>query len=432
LSQVRDLFFDEFYDELEKVIKGIETTQEEPGTPPVLADEVERHWNPYQPDPDNREGVLISVDGGVQISNFAYGGLVTVARACALTHHPGQGRNLTKKVKIHIQETHDNRDRAFIPGYARTIAEYTAATQAAQHALDQNLKPTVLLDGSLYLARFPYAIREYRHHPTLIQEFFTSITELRTLAHQHSFPVAAVAKDSTVFYLHMQLLRKAISRAGYHMLLAHLKDATTPLDLSIKVDALNPQDRKTLETYVDPRPLCDTHLVHACTTTEGHTTPLLLAPSIYYARGDAPALYTRIRRNIPEPTAGNTIASIEAFFSLPGVATTYWRPQPSARPFRIDLTAHTLGHPEPWGRKKGNTLLELGWDSKPLRGVLDHLGHWYCNDVEYNIPLKQADILARFDRNLYKRKYEPYIIRRLEQAGVDIAGTRRNLREMES
>ena len=27
MSQVRDLFFDEFYDELESVIKGIEATQ---------------------------------------------------------------------------------------------------------------------------------------------------------------------------------------------------------------------------------------------------------------------------------------------------------------------------------------------------------------------------------------------------------------------
>jgi hypothetical protein len=34
---VRDLFFDEFYEELENVIKGIEATQEEPGTPPILA-----------------------------------------------------------------------------------------------------------------------------------------------------------------------------------------------------------------------------------------------------------------------------------------------------------------------------------------------------------------------------------------------------------
>jgi len=32
---VRDLFFDEFYDELEKVFKGIEATHK-PGTPPLL------------------------------------------------------------------------------------------------------------------------------------------------------------------------------------------------------------------------------------------------------------------------------------------------------------------------------------------------------------------------------------------------------------
>jgi hypothetical protein len=36
LSQVRDLFFDEFYDELENIIKGIAATQEKPGTPPLL------------------------------------------------------------------------------------------------------------------------------------------------------------------------------------------------------------------------------------------------------------------------------------------------------------------------------------------------------------------------------------------------------------
>jgi hypothetical protein len=49
--------------------------------------------------------------------------------------------------------------------------------------------------------------------------------------------------------------------------------------------------------------------------------------------------------------------------------------------------------------------------------------------VEYNLPLKQADTLARFDRDLYTRKYEPFIIRRLEEAGRDVTGTRRMMRE---
>jgi hypothetical protein len=51
--------------------------------------------------------------------------------------------------------------------------------------------------------------------------------------------------------------------------------------------------------------------------------------------------------------------------------------------------------------------------------------------VEYNIPLSQADTLARFDRDLYQRKYEPFIIHRLEQAGYDITGSRRMLREVD-
>lgn len=432
MAQVRDLFFDEFYEELEKVINGIEVVQEESGTLPILSDEVKRHWNPYSPDPNNREGILISVDGGVQISNFAYGGLVTVARACALTHHPSQSRTLIKKVKIHIQETHDNRDRSFIPEYTRTIAEYQAATQAAKWALNQNLRPTVLLDGSLYIPRFPYAIREYCHHPQLLQEFLDSIVELRTLAHIHDFPIVAVAKDSTVFYLHMQLLRMAIGSAGDHNLLAQLEDTNTPLDLSIKAETINPKNQKALEPYLESRPLCDTLLIQTCTDIEGYTTPLLLAPNIYYARGTATALYKRIRRNISEPTAGKVVTSISAFFSLPGVATIYWRPQLGVRPFRIDLTAHTFDHSESWSKKKGNSLLESGWDHRKLHEILNHLGYWYSNDIEYNIPLKQADTLARFDRNLYKQKYEPFIIRRLEQAGMDIAGTRRTLREIDA
>jgi hypothetical protein len=65
-----------------------------------------------------------------------------------------------------------------------------------------------------------------------------------------------------------------------------------------------------------------------------------------------------------------------------------------------------------------------------LEKVLNHLGHWFCNEVEYNIPLKQADTLARFDRDLYRRKYEPFIVKRLEEAGLDVTGKRRTMREI--
>jgi len=43
----------------------------------------------------------------------------------------------------------------------------------------------------------------------------------------------------------------------------------------------------------------------------------------------------------------------------------------------------------------------------------------------------QADMLARFDRTLYRTKYEPFIISRLERAGLDITGRRRALREVD-
>ena len=429
MSQVRDLFFDEFYDELERVTRDLQADQEEPGALPALYDTFLKHWTPHEADTDDRPHALISVDGGVQQSRYAYGGFIVVARALAITHTPGQQPSLSKTVKIHIQDTYDNRDRGFIPGYARTIAEYDAAAQAARKALDRGLKPLVLLDGSLYIARFPYAIREYRHHPVLLRDFFTSLADLRRLAYDNGFPLAAVSKDSTVFYLHMHLLRRALRDAGLSRVATLLNVAPTPLDLSFRMEAWDAADREALKPFLDARPLCDTHLVDECAPTEGYTRPLLLAPSIYYGRENAPALYTRIRRTLPAETAESIITSMSTFFQCPGVATTYWKPTADARPFRVDLAAHSLGHNEPWINQAGNRFHE--GEAGPLEKVLNHLLHWYCNDVEYNLPLKQTDTLARFDRNLYTSRYESFIVRRLEEAGLDIRGTRRSMREID-
>lgn len=428
MSGVRDLFFDEFYAELETAMETY-VNHEHDSEPPRLADELANRWHPYQPGDRNPGEVLVSVDGGVQISRFAYGGFVAVARACALAHAPGEGRRLTKRVKIQIQEVYDNRDRGFIPGYVRMISEYRAAAAAAREVLDRGLKPVVFMDGSLYLGRFPYATREYRHHPFLIVELLDSISDLRALARDNGFPLAGISKDSSVFYLHMELLKAALARVGHHRLRVLVDDASNPFDLRLKLGAMEEQDRRALEPFLDRRPFCDSALVHFCAESEGYTQPLLLAPSLYRSGSEGVALYKRLERNLPRETADTVIASLRRFFKSPPVAVTYWKPTPSSRPFRVDVAGHSLGRSEPWGASGGNAFLEAP-DHGALEGVVDHLHHWYCNDVEYNVPLKQADMLAHFDRNLYTTKYEPFIISRLKRAGVDVMGTRRNLREM--
>jgi hypothetical protein len=429
MSGVRDLFFDEFYAELDTALESYVNNNDDSSEPPRLTDELANRWHPYLPVDRDPSDVLVSVDGGVQISRFAYGGFVAVARACALAHSPGEGRRLTKAVKIHIQEVYDNRDRGFIPGYVRMISEYRAAAGAARKVLDWGLKPVVLMDGSLYLGRFPYATREYRHHPTLIVELLDSISDLRALARDHDFPLAGISKDSSVFYLHMELLKAALMRAGHPRLRALVDDASSPFDLRLKLGLMQEQDRRALEPFLDKRPLCDSALINFCAESEGYTQPLLLTPSLYRSGSEGVALYKRLNLNLPRETAETVTASLRRFFQSPPVAVTYWKPTPSSRPFRVDISGHSLGRSEPWGASGGNALLEAP-DRGPLEGVVNHLHHWYCNDVEYNVPMKQADILAHFDRNLYTTKYEPFIISRLERAGVDVKGTRRNLREM--
>ena len=429
MPQVRDLFFDEFYDELERAVAGIQRNEEEAIAPPVLGEEMRRRWRPYLPDPEDRTEALISVDGGVQVSNFAYGNFVAVGRACALINRP-EGRTIEKRVKIYVEEVYDDRDRGFIPSYVRMIAEYEAARAAAERVLEEGGRPLVLLDGSLYFSRFPYAIREYQHHPELLAELFNSISALHVLGRDRGFPVAAVAKDSTVFYLYMELLKDAAARSGLGRLTQRIEEASSPLDLRLRMVGWTPEDREAFGHLVEARPLCDTALIRESVEGEGYTQPLLLAPSIYYGRDSVPALYRRIRRTTDPERAETAISALRAFFDCPGVAVTYWKPMPKARPFRVDISAAALGYTGPWERRRKNMFVGLDRDLSALEVVLNHLGFWFCNDIEYDIPLKQADVLARFDRGLYTSKYEPFIIRRLERAGLDVRGRRRVLREV--
>ena len=428
MSGIRDLFFDDFYSELERVAKEIEAREEDPLKPSILADEVKGRWVPYTHDSDDREGALISVDGGIQRSDFAYGDFVAAGRAVALIHRPGEGRRMERRVRLYVGQVYEDRDKSIIPGYVRTICEYDAAYAAAKRVLEEGGSPVVLMDGSLYLGRFPYAVREYRHHPELLAEFFESISRLRVLARDNGFPLIGVAKDSSVFYLYMELLKTAVTRAGLGDLVKLIDEASSPLDLRGRAEGWGEEERRRIEPWIEARPLCDPLLVKDSTETEGYTTPLYLAPSIYYSQqGDVASLYRQIDRYLEPRIAARVKEAVHGFFKAPGVAATYWKPRPNARPFRVDVLANLLGRPEAWDSHTRNMFIDGGPN---LEKVLNHLGHWFCNEVEYNIPLKQADTLARFDRDLYRRKYEPFIVRRLGEAGLDVEGKRRAKREM--
>jgi len=79
LSAVRDLFFDEFYSELERVAREVAARREDEVRPSILAEELRARWVSYVGD-GGREGTLVSVDGGIQQSDFAYGDSVAAGR----------------------------------------------------------------------------------------------------------------------------------------------------------------------------------------------------------------------------------------------------------------------------------------------------------------------------------------------------------------
>ncbi len=430
MSRIRDLFFDEFYDELERVAVGIEK-EERADQPPLLTEEARGRWHAYTPDPGGREGTLISVDGGVQFSSFAYGDFVAVARACALVNWPGRSQSVEKSVKMYVGEVFDDRDRGFIPGYVRMITEYDAAYAAASKVIEEGGTPVVLMDGSLYFGRFPYAVREYIHHGGLLTELFESIARLRCLSRDYGFPLVGVTKDSTVFYMYMAMMRRAVDDAGLGWLIPEVEEASSPFNLRMKAEQWPPDKRAQAEAFLERRPLCDTALVNEVMREEGYTHPLILAPSIYYGRDrDTPDLFERIRKNVGVK-AEPMVRALGGFFKCPGVAVTYWKPTEKAKPFRVDVSASLLGYSDPWDKRKSNEFVDAEADMKPMEQVLNHLGYWHVNPIEYNVPLRQADMLARFDRELYRQKYEPFIVKRLERAGLLVTDSRRDIREID-
>lgn len=430
MPQIRDLFFEEFYEELERVIGNIKR-QESETHPPKLSREVAGKWIDFVFKLPEDDVTLISVDGGVQFSEFAYGGFIAVGRACALIHIRDRSQGMVKRVKIYSGEVFDDRDRYSIPGYVRLISEYEAARKASEQVLKEGGKPLVLMDGSLYFPRFPYAIHDYQHHPTLMAELFEAVSSLYKISVAEVFPLAAVSKDSSVFYLHMELLKEAAIKAGLKKGASLLEEASSPYDLRLKMVDWDPEDKEALEPLLDTVPLCDTALIEHSISKTGFSTPLLLAPSIYYDGGSIPAFYRRIERVVGGAVAERVISALDAFFSTPGVVMTYFKPTLDARPLRVDLSASILGLEGKWKSMKRSRFSDEKMSLEALIHILNHLAYWFCNEVEYNIPLHNADKIARFDTDLYKSKYEPYLIERLKEAGFDTTGRRRALREVE-
>jgi hypothetical protein len=230
----------------------------------------------------------------------------------------------------------------------------------------------------------------------------------------------------------MTLLREVLALSGANGRLADLvAKSTSPMSLREKMGRLNEVDKRTLNTLLGGvKSLTDLEVVEASAENQGFSHPLLLAPSIYYRSGDTvSSLNRRVRALLPREVAERVIAALEGFFSRPAVALTYWRPRRDGRAFRVDISGSSLGYGTPMMETTQNTFVAEDCDLRALREVLDYLKFCFCNDVEYNISLHQADKLARFDRQLYASRYEPFLIKRLEERGIVLRRRVRDLRE---
>jgi len=434
--QMRDIFFDEFYEELEQTVSKLRKEDIGMTAPDKVIDALRQRWHEYKPAERSSLFTLVAVDGGVQRAQYLHGWTVSIGRACAFVYGPEErnnSRHIKKSVKIHLGRVFDDRDKGYIPSYVRLIAEYSAARTAAEDVVRGGGLPLVLLDGSLYLSRFPYAEREYLSHPELLAELFESMNALHVLGRDRGFPVVALSKDTSVFYLYMVLLREIIARSGFNGRLTDIiAQSTSPLSLKEKMGRLKEEERKLLDNLLGGvKPLSDPEVVEASTEDSGFSHPLLLAPSIYYRRGDTiPYLLRRIRGLLSRELAERVVSALEGFFSRPPVAITYWKPRRDGRPFRVDISGSSLGKTMSMKDVKSNMFVEEDCDLRMLREVLDNLAFCFCNNVEYNIPLRQADLLARFDRQLYMSCYEPFLLNRMKERGIVLRSRVRELREV--
>jgi len=434
---VRDIFFDDFYSELEHALARLDVDELQSTARLEMKELVAERWHRYSNSSSDSESVLIAVDGGVQKSEFSHGWLVCVGRACATIYDPTKNQaeklNLGKQVKIYIGRVFDERDKTYIPSYVRSIAEYSVAYEAAKSIVDQAKKPIVLMDGSLYLSRFPFAEREYLSHSDLLMEFFEGITRLHALGREHDFPVASIAKDSSVFYLHMALLKELVAKSGLERHLVDLvAGVNSPLALKSKIRQLDEEDRKKLSVLVASGllPLCDVEMLTASVEVPGFSHPLILAPAIFFSKMATKSnLYSMVENALGIEKSGEMLKRINDFFALPPIVLTYWIPYKGGTPFRFDISGSALDYVEPSDCFRRNMFVEDNRDLSSIKRLLDHLNFWFCNLVEYNIPLRQSDRLARFDRALYKSRYEPFIIKSMERFGIKLKSRVRDLRE---
>jgi len=433
LSQVKDIFFDEFYEELGRAVNSIKSEDMKTEPPPRMVEALRNRWHLHEGAESPEPFSLVAVDGGVQHTEFSHGWSASIGRACAIVQSPNHKQpNIRKSVKIHLGRVF-GRDKSYVPSYVRLTAEYDAALKGAQEVLKADGSPLVVMDGSLYLSRFPYAEREYVTHPELLTDLFQSIAQLHILSRDRGFPLVGLSKDSSVFYLFMALLRDILAQSDISQELKSLiRESTSPISLKEKMTRLRQEERTFLQSLTGgDSGLSDPQLTEASTNSCGFTHPLLLAPSIYYRGGDfLPSLYRRANELMPRDQAKSLVTALDSFFSRPTIALTYWKPRKESRSFRVDLSASSLGYRFPMKEFKLNTFISEECDLSVLKEVLNNLGFWFCNELEYNLPLSQADRLARFDSKLYKSQYEPFIVRRLQEHGIDLKSRVRDLREM--
>jgi len=430
MAQMRDIFFPEFYEELQNELGSMAHGNLHEQPDPAVAEKLRTRWHLLGPSQPDTSLIPIAVDGGIQQSSFSDGVIVSVARACALICHPNRksGPEIVKRVKIRAVRVFGG-DRTYIPSYVRMIAEHEAARAAAERVLSEGSIPLVLMDGSLYLGRFPYAEREYLSHAQLLAELFDCIASLHTLSRDHSFPLVGLSKDSAVFYLYMSLLRENLIESGADdRVIELLATSTSPISLRERLRRMvtNPSSFSNLQATW---PISDTRLIELSTSGTGFSHPLLLAPSIYYRKGDSlPSIYRRVRGLLSTSLSERVLRALEAFFSRPTTGLVYWRPPRSNRAFRLDISAGCLGDETAMRDVKSNVFASDSSDLSILRKVLGILEMWFCNDLEYDIPLHQSDKLARFDSTLYKSHYEPYIRSRMQSLGFVPRSRLRDLR----
>ncbi|MEM3659666.1 MAG: DNA double-strand break repair nuclease NurA [Thermoproteota archaeon] len=371
------------------------------------------------------DGAVAACDGSISESSFSGGLVVWVARSVA--HVYSKGNEPISLLEAGVEAGYRLQGKGL---FLRAL-ELRTLRRALEKGSQLHGRVFGIFDGSLYLTFLHHRDR-LRAVSRFFENYVRELTLLLKLVDGERVAVG-ISKDSDISYLRAKImvdilhsLDPEIAAEARGRSVRRIREV-----LGEKVRGLPPDSMlKTCFEELE-QGFSDEGVYSEISPGPGFTKPLLLAPQTIFLTGEAKStgwwdsgFRERLKRD--EGLKG-VLEALDAYFSNPPVALTYWRPSMSPWVYRVDVPSSILGYGDAGGSLSGDLFIgDSGVEkAKNIFCVLNRLQQ----EPHAVHPLAEVDSIARLSRSVYKDAYEPVVVEELRRRGFKASPRRRSIRD---